>query len=504
MKPSNSSAEFQERFDENEHPHPMPANREQAPSPFPNIVWQVCELRDRLPAEYQACRASWLEANPEWKIELVTNQESRALFAEHLPHLLELFDRLPLGVMKADMWRYAVLLIHGGVYADVDTYCRAPIESWLSPSSQSLLHICCEEGTPWFCQWTMSAPAGHPVLKTALELIAERVVSDGGVDLERPDCVHYYTGPDLWSEAVKQTLGTVLPPHRILAHPALAVSAAIKVHPTGFFAGVAVSHGYASFNWGGDGYISWRDDIGKKLLELYRPRSERLKELLVPKVTAPLKRYGGFKDGSFVLSPPLLCESAYLLSLGNDEEFDLEVAAAGTEIVTRFRDVIEDGSISLDDLVEMCDAEHLGRSETNGKKRDFSLKIDVEGSEYALLLNCSDESLHRCVQLAIEFHNLPNGGRMDGILIEEDWHTRERVLLKLLKTHHLVHLHGNNHKGFVHGFPEVLECLFVNKRCLGTEPAVSTTGCPQSGLDRPSRPDMPDLSFDWWTTRTDS
>jgi alpha 1,6-mannosyltransferase len=34
------------------------------------------------------------------------------------------------GVLKADFLRYLVLLVHGGVYSDVDTELLHPIESW--------------------------------------------------------------------------------------------------------------------------------------------------------------------------------------------------------------------------------------------------------------------------------------------------------------------------------------------------------------------------------------
>ncbi len=34
-----------------------------------------------------------------------------------------MFRAYPLGVMRADFWRYAILFAHGGLYADMDCRC---------------------------------------------------------------------------------------------------------------------------------------------------------------------------------------------------------------------------------------------------------------------------------------------------------------------------------------------------------------------------------------------
>jgi mannosyltransferase OCH1-like enzyme len=34
------------------------------------------------------------------------------------------YFKLPMGVMKADLWRYCIIYKYGGVYADADTVCK--------------------------------------------------------------------------------------------------------------------------------------------------------------------------------------------------------------------------------------------------------------------------------------------------------------------------------------------------------------------------------------------
>lgn len=45
-------------------------------------------------------------------------------------YISQLYKSYPLGVMKADFWRYAAIYVHGGVYADIDTRCLRPIKEW--------------------------------------------------------------------------------------------------------------------------------------------------------------------------------------------------------------------------------------------------------------------------------------------------------------------------------------------------------------------------------------
>jgi mannosyltransferase OCH1-like enzyme len=41
-----------------------------------------------------------------------------------------MFKEYPIGVMRADFWRYAILYIYGGIYLDIDTQPLLSIEKW--------------------------------------------------------------------------------------------------------------------------------------------------------------------------------------------------------------------------------------------------------------------------------------------------------------------------------------------------------------------------------------
>ena len=85
------------------------------------------------------------------------------------------------------------------------------------------------------------------------------------------------------------------------------------------------------------------------------------------------------------------------------------------------------------------------------------LKMDIEGGEYPWLLNIDENQLNKFKQIVIEFHGITG----------DDWGTdyNSKVLCleKLLKTHYIVHAHGNNFGPVVNNIPDVIEITYVNK-----------------------------------------
>lgn len=113
--------------------------------------------------------------------------------------LYEAYKKLPLPVMKSDLWRYCVVYKYGGVYADTDTICR--INPNVFTSKKALLVFAPEIGTPYFCQWCFAAPAKSPVLREIIYESIRRILSMGIIKGEH--ITHYVTGPALFTDGVK-------------------------------------------------------------------------------------------------------------------------------------------------------------------------------------------------------------------------------------------------------------------------------------------------------------
>jgi hypothetical protein len=69
-----------------------------------------------------------------WEYRFYTDDESRTFLDQHFPReVREAYDMLIPGAYKADLFRYCVLLIHGGVYADVDVLLESNLDVAIQP-----------------------------------------------------------------------------------------------------------------------------------------------------------------------------------------------------------------------------------------------------------------------------------------------------------------------------------------------------------------------------------
>ena len=115
--------------------------------------------------------------------------------------IYEAYKKLPLGVMKSDLWRYCIIYRYGGIYADTDTICKVDPNIFLT---DALLTIVSENDGTHLCQWVFSAPAGSPILKTIIDLSVERILNIPEIKGEH--IVHYLTGPKVFTDGIEKYL----------------------------------------------------------------------------------------------------------------------------------------------------------------------------------------------------------------------------------------------------------------------------------------------------------
>lgn len=67
-----------------------------------------------------------------WAYHSLTNAGADAWVSSTFPtgRIRYLWDNLRVGILKADVLRYLLLLVHGGVYSDTDTECLKPMADW--------------------------------------------------------------------------------------------------------------------------------------------------------------------------------------------------------------------------------------------------------------------------------------------------------------------------------------------------------------------------------------
>ena len=168
--------------------------------------------------------ASWSEKHPGFVHEVVSDEAAVHLISylyASVPEVVEAYKALPEPVLKADFFRYLILLARGGIYSDIDTEALKPASEWLPEGFDRatvglIIGIEADPDRPdwqlWysrriqFCQWTIQAKPGHPVLRDVVAAITEdtlqmkrdHLLKMGGL----PKSVVEFTGPALWTDAV--------------------------------------------------------------------------------------------------------------------------------------------------------------------------------------------------------------------------------------------------------------------------------------------------------------
>lgn len=162
---------------------------------------------------------------------LVSSQGADDFVKKHYsgrPRILRTFQDLRFPIFRADLLRYMLLEIEGGIYTDVDTTALKPIRDWIPPRFQQKTRAVVgieydqlNEKHPShgfgermsFCQWTLAASPGHSMMKRIVEAVVQAlhdIAHEAGSTisaLEVPDDqVGSVTGPGIWTRVVFESL----------------------------------------------------------------------------------------------------------------------------------------------------------------------------------------------------------------------------------------------------------------------------------------------------------
>ncbi|PGH00249.1 hypothetical protein AJ79_08263 [Helicocarpus griseus UAMH5409] len=209
-----------------------------SPSPhlaggFPRKIWQTWKV-DPLDFEERDhnCARSWTSKNPGHRYEVLTDQNDLYYLETHFgpkglnrPDIIYVYRSLTAKIIKADLLRYLVMYVEGGVYADIDVEALRPLDrfvpdrfeekdidmiigvevdqpefknhSILGPKSQS------------FCQWTFVCKPRLPVMLKLVDniirwlnqLSQKQNVPISQVALDFDDVISG-TGPSAFTEAI--------------------------------------------------------------------------------------------------------------------------------------------------------------------------------------------------------------------------------------------------------------------------------------------------------------
>ena len=192
---------------------------------FPKTIWQTWKYspsQDEFDSSLRLAEASWSKLNPGYEHRVVTDSDAASLVRwlyARIPEIHRAFEALPEPVLKADFFRYLILLAQGGIYSDIDTTALKPVADWLpaeGPSSYGLV-VGIEadsDRVDWadfyarriqFCQWTIQSKPGHPVLVDIVASITEETLQLrelGELNKQKMKSVMDFTGPGIWTDTI--------------------------------------------------------------------------------------------------------------------------------------------------------------------------------------------------------------------------------------------------------------------------------------------------------------
>ncbi|KAJ0392151.1 hypothetical protein P43SY_006252 [Pythium insidiosum] len=96
-----------------------------AAAPTPVVVHYTSRTRHPMVEQ-------WKDTCGPLEVRFYDDDASEELVRKHRPEFLETYRTALTPVERADYFRYLVLYVHGGVYADSDVSCLTPVGQWLS------------------------------------------------------------------------------------------------------------------------------------------------------------------------------------------------------------------------------------------------------------------------------------------------------------------------------------------------------------------------------------
>ena len=127
-------------------------------------------------AEYADIALALRRRNEEYSYRFYDDYDALKVLKKHErelpPYTVDTFRRVVdvMGAVKADLFRYAVLYIYGGVYLDLDSTLKRPIDSMIKDCDR---YICIKQkvfGHDGCVQQFMMSSAGHSLMYNALNM----------------------------------------------------------------------------------------------------------------------------------------------------------------------------------------------------------------------------------------------------------------------------------------------------------------------------------------------
>ncbi|CAI7657046.1 unnamed protein product [Penicillium palitans] len=197
-------------------------------------VWHSAKF-DNLSENQREWTGSWTKKNPSFRQELLTDRSAEAFVRAHYfkrrPDIVEVYEALPIPILRADLFRYLVVLAEGGIWGDLDTSCEKDVAEWvpLEYRNENIdMIVGLEFDIEWrgpetevasqFCNWVFVGRKSSRNLQIIVDTVVNKLkgiakanaVGIEGITLEMLSDVVEVTGPKIMTVAIMESLGQLL------------------------------------------------------------------------------------------------------------------------------------------------------------------------------------------------------------------------------------------------------------------------------------------------------
>lgn len=232
---------------------------------IPQFLWQTYKSKFP-PNDALESIHSWLSLNPDLQWYYMCDAKCDQVIKDNFnKEFYSMYSSLPFGVMKADVWRVAVVYMYGGIYSDLDTKCLKPVSSWLNPDYDLIVGVETPNGT--INNYTFAAAPRHPALLFVLNFFLELYNSPGYLDKNSPTPIQDF-GAGGWSSGILKYYNLENKMH--LGADYYNQDSKVKEEKTYFYSydshtfsptptdNTSVYHQSGSIFWNNNQYDSWR------------------------------------------------------------------------------------------------------------------------------------------------------------------------------------------------------------------------------------------------------
>ena len=118
---------------------------------IPKIIWQTFRT-NTLPLQSLENVKTWISLHEKYDYYYMNDINCEKFIRENFNNsFVKMYNDLPLGVMKSDVWRVAIIYVYGGIYADLDTSCLSSLNDYIEkynlivsiePPTQNIGNFC--------------------------------------------------------------------------------------------------------------------------------------------------------------------------------------------------------------------------------------------------------------------------------------------------------------------------------------------------------------------------